>query len=157
MSRIGIISDTHDNLDRVRLAVKVFNQQGVEKVVHCGDIVAPFVLNEFKSLNSPLVIVLGNCDGDRLALKERAEELGFTIFDTQTELMVAGKKLFVTHQPITPIPQCDFYIHGHTHRVRYELGNPVIVNPGEAGGWLTGRSTIAILNTDTRQVEFYEL
>lgn len=157
MSRIGLISDTHDNLDRVRLAVKVFNQQQVERVVHCGDIVAQFVLNEFKPLNMPLLIVLGNCDGDRLALKKRAGELRFTVFYTQAELMVAGKKLCITHQPIMPVPRCDFYIHGHTHQVRYEPGNPVIVNPGEAGGWLTGQSTIAVLNTDTRQVDFYQL
>ncbi|MCL6465839.1 MAG: metallophosphoesterase [candidate division WOR-3 bacterium] len=157
MSLIGLISDTHDNLDRVRLAVKLFNELKVERVLHCGDLVAPFVLKEFKPLTVPFFIVLGNCDGDRISIKDVAAQLGFTVFDGRGELTVAGKTVCFTHQPADPIPQCDFYIHGHTHQVRYESGCPIVVNPGEAGGWLTARSTVATLDTETGRVDFFEL
>lgn len=157
MTRIGLISDTHDNLDRVRSAVKLFNELPVEQVFHCGDLVAPFVLKEFKPLAVPLLVVLGNCDGDRVALKEVAQQMGFAIFDTRAEISIANRKICITHQPLNPIPHCDFYIHGHTHRIRYEPGSPIIVNPGEAGGWLTNRSTVATLNIETGEVEFFDL
>ena len=42
--RIGVISDTHDNLLMIKKAVEVFNRHGVGMVVHAGDFIAPFWL-----------------------------------------------------------------------------------------------------------------
>ncbi|MEO0069498.1 MAG: metallophosphoesterase [candidate division WOR-3 bacterium] len=154
---LGIISDTHDNLDRVRSAVTLFNRLGVDQVVHCGDIIAQFVLSEFVLLKAPLTIVLGNCDGDKEALRKRAAELKIKINDPPWEFTSGGKKLFVTHKPAEPIPDCDYYIYGHTHRCRYEPGKPLIINPGEACGWLSGRGTVAVLNTESDEVKFFDL
>ncbi|MCJ7643470.1 MAG: metallophosphoesterase family protein, partial [Candidatus Aminicenantes bacterium] len=46
----------------------------------------------------------------------------------------------------------DVLVFGHTHKaeVRRE-GGVVVVNPGEAGGWLHGRSTAAFLRTGTKK------
>lgn len=154
---LGIISDTHDNLDRVRAAVALFNRLGVDQVVHCGDIIAQFVLTEFSSLQAPLTIVLGNCDGDREALRKKAAELRIKIIDPPWEFTSGKKKIVVTHKPVDPIPDCDCYIYGHIHRCRYEPGKPVIINPGETCGWLTGRSTVAVLNTESDEVKFFDL
>ncbi len=155
--RIGIISDTHDNLIYVQKAVARFNQERVEQVVHCGDIVAPFVLDVFRGLMAPLTIIFGNCDGDRLTLTERAQSYGFRISSGPFQIVLAGKEVLVSHQPETLLPECDYYLHGHTHKPRYEVGRPVVVNPGEACGWLTGKSTIAVLDLLSAEVDFYEL
>jgi predicted phosphodiesterase len=37
---IGILSDTHDNLTRVREAVRLFNDAGCDLVVHARDFIA---------------------------------------------------------------------------------------------------------------------
>ena len=51
-----------------------------------------------------------------------------------------------------PDPSYDVLVFGHTHKaeVRRE-GGVVVVNPGEAGGWLHGRSTAALLRTGTEK------
>lgn len=156
MSRVGIISDTHDNLDKVRVAVALFNRLDVDHVVHCGDVVAQFVLAVMSGLTAPLTIVYGNCDGDRQALAQRAQEFGFAIGNGPLALEFGGKRIVATHQPIAA-PACDYYLHGHTHKPRHEPGNPTIINPGEACGWLSGRSTVALLSTADGAVEFVDL
>ena len=45
--RIGIVSDTHDDLAAVEAAVTLFEREGVDVVVHCGDFVAPFSVTPF--------------------------------------------------------------------------------------------------------------
>ena len=39
---IGIMSDSHDNLDAVNIAVQIFNSHECRLVIHAGDFVAPF-------------------------------------------------------------------------------------------------------------------
>ncbi len=39
---IGILSDSHDNLVRVREAVRLFNDAVCDRVIHAGDLVALF-------------------------------------------------------------------------------------------------------------------
>ena len=52
----------------------------------------------------------------------------------------------------------DIVVHGFTHREEMKArGKTVIVNPGEACGWLHGAPTAAILDLDTRQVEIIKL
>jgi putative phosphoesterase len=157
MSRIGVIADTHDRLDKVRNAVVLFSQLKPDRVVHCGDVVAQFVFKEMSDLRMPVVAVYGNCDGDRAALRQRADELGFTLREGPFGFESGGKRIVVSHKPLSPAPDCDFYLHGHTHKLRHEGKRPVIVNPGEACGWLFGRSTCAIVDTGSAKVEFFDL
>lgn len=158
MSRLGIISDTHDRLDKVRAAVAVFNKLEPDRVVHCGDVVAQFVLVELARLRSPVTLVYGNCDGDRSALAARAAEFGLDIADGPRLLEHAGCRLMVAHQPLAALPSdCDFFLHGHTHRLEHRPGKPAVINPGEACGWITGRATAAILDCATGAVAFLDL
>jgi putative phosphoesterase len=157
MSRIGIISDTHDRLDKVRSVVALFNRLKPDRVVHCGDIVAQFVLKEMSGLAVPVLAVFGNCDGDRASLRSRADEFGLELHDGPYGFELGGKRIIVSHQPLSSLPDSDFYLHGHTHRLRHEGKRPVIVNPGEACGWLFGRSTCAMLDTDSCEVEFFDI
>ena len=157
MSRIGVISDTHDRMDKVRGAIALFNQLKPDRVVHCGDVVAQFVFAEMARLTMPVIAVYGNCDGDRQALAVRAEQLGFELHDGPHEFELGGKRIVVSHQPLSRAPDCNFYLHGHTHKLAHQAGYPVIINPGEACGWLFGRATCAMLDTDSGEVEFFDL
>jgi uncharacterized protein len=51
---IGIISDSHDNLEAIRKAVEFFNNNDVKAVLHAGDLVSPFTARAFKELKSKL-------------------------------------------------------------------------------------------------------
>lgn len=157
MSRIGIISDTHDHLPHIRKAIDLFHQSNVVQVIHCGDVVANFVLKELGRLRVPLTLIFGNCDGDRNTLVESAHRYGFKCYQGPVALKLFNQKFIVSHQPLGSLPECDFYLYGHTHRQRYEPGHPVVINPGEACGWLTGIASVAILDAETGAVDFYEL
>jgi putative phosphoesterase len=59
--KIGVISDTHDNLDSIKRAVAYF-AENVEIIVHAGDVIAPFSAKIFKEADIPVYGVLGNND-----------------------------------------------------------------------------------------------
>ena len=51
----------------------------------------------------------------------------------------------------------DVIIYGHTHEIDVRHGKTVVINPGETGGWTTGRSTVALLDLNNMDVEIVEL
>jgi uncharacterized protein len=157
MSKIGLISDTHDNLNMVKAAVKKFNEFDLALVIHCGDYIAPFALENFRGLKAKLLGVFGNCDGEREGLIKKAEELNFSLHVPPYKLELEGKRILISHNPITP-PSCiDILIHGHSHKPLVKPGKPLIINPGEASGWLFGKATIGILDLANLKVEIIEL
>jgi hypothetical protein len=157
MSKIGLISDTHDNLNMVKAAIKKFNEFELALVIHCGDFIAPFTLEGFRGLKAKLRGVFGNCDGEREGLQQKAEELGFSIHVPPYKLEFEGKKILISHNRITPPSDIDILVYGHTHKPFVKVGNTLIINPGEASGWLTGIATIGILDLDSLKVEIIEL
>jgi hypothetical protein len=168
--KIGIIADTHDNLDAIKKAVDVFNRAGVEKVIHAGDFVAPFTERPFRELKAPLVGIFGNNDGDKLLLKEKYREKNVgEIYEDPFEFEIDAIKLIVTHKPtivdaIARSKAYDVVIYGHTHEavIKKEKNKKgekagLIINPGECCGWLTGRKTVAILDLEKEEEEIVEL
>lgn len=157
---IGIISDTHDNLTNVKIAVHIFNQNQTSLVIHCGDFVAPFALVAFQDLKCPLLGVFGNCDGEKDFLLTQAEKLKFAIHKPPHIKQIYNKQILITHKPIPSPDDIDILIYGHTHKpeVKYQGTKPrLIVNPGEASGWLFGDPTIAILDLTTDKVDLIGL
>jgi len=159
--KIGIISDSHENMPAIAAAVKIFNEEAVEVVFHAGDIISPISHREFKKLKSRLIFTFGNNDGDREYLKEKFGGLAeFHDFYSGT---VGGRKFFMTHCPdfvdhIASLGKYDVIIYGHTHRIDFRrAGNTLIINPGESGGWLSGKKTIVIMDTSDLSYRIREL
>jgi len=159
---IGIISDTHDNLTAVRRAVRLFNDAGCDLVIHAGDFVAPFTAQELKALTAPVRGVFGNCDGEKAGLLRSFEGLG-ELKEAPHLFSHAGRRFLVCHLD-APVDRylvahaCDVLVFGHTHRPLVETrGATLVVNPGEAGGWLRGRSTAALLDPGTLEAHIIAL
>ena len=55
--RIGIISDTHDDIENVQRAIDLFGREDVKLIIHAGDFVFPGVIDEFKNLKNKLQIL----------------------------------------------------------------------------------------------------
>lgn len=161
--RIGLVSDTHDHVIRIRQAVALFNRTGVELVIHAGDWCSPFAVREFTALESPLHGILGNNDGDPLALARAFAEIGARIETQWWEAEAGGRKLLVMHEPrgvvdVAAAGAHDVVVYGHTHeRDERRVGDVVIVNPGEACGWVGGMGSLAIYDAAAHAVEFHEL
>jgi len=163
---IGVISDTHDNLPMIEKAVERLNEENVELVLHAGDYISPFVIPKFKALHAKLIGVFGNNDGDHEFLRKRFSETeNCTIHGRFAEVNVAGFKIALLHgdetELLNALINCggfDAVIHGHSHaNVSRRNGKTLIVNPGEVCGYLTGKSTIALLDTIKQEVKKIEL
>jgi putative phosphoesterase len=163
---IGAISDSHDNLPQIEKAIKILNDQKVSLVLHAGDYIAGFVIPKFKQLNCPLIGVFGNNDGDHELLKKRfSETTNCTIHDRFTQVTIESYRVALLHGHETELLEAiidsdyfDAVIHGHTHNLGIEQkGKTLAINPGELCGYLTGKPTIAILDTAKNDAKFIKL
>jgi hypothetical protein len=161
---IGIISDTHDSLVAIRQAVKIFNSEKVELVVHAGDYVAPFTCSELKKLDSKFLGVFGNNDGERRGLREKYLKLGTELSDF-AEFEFAGRRIAVYHGTVKPVLDAlvdsgnyDVVITGHSHKAEIAMKNgTLLLNPGEACGYVTGKKTVCVLEVEKLRARLIDL
>ncbi len=158
---VGLIADSHDNRDAIAEAVEFFNERGVDLVLHAGDLVAPFTFKDFSKLRCKMIAVFGNNDGERLGLHHTCGRVG-EIGLGPPRVQCGGRDFLLMHEPLViddlkESNKLDVVVYGHTHEVNVQEGRPLIVNPGEAGGWLTGKRTVAVLELDTLNVEIVNL
>ncbi len=154
--KIGLISDTHDNLPMIRLALSYFQREGVEVALHTGDIVAPFAAKEMLKFSGKVYAVYGNNDGEKAGLKNS----GLDVVEGPRKVDLGGRRIVMAHARESAVREghgADIIVFGHSHRPSVEPGPPLYVNPGECGGWLTGRSTIAILDTDVMTAQVIDI
>ncbi|MHA1680164.1 MAG: metallophosphoesterase [Promethearchaeota archaeon] len=156
MMKIGVISDSHDHMDNIGKFVDIFNDEGVDVIIHCGDFCSPFVARKFNNLNKSIKFyaVRGNNDGDINHLNFTFSKL-CKIVDGHQTIELAGKKFFILHGHGIPEGRIDdiarggaydVILYGHYHHTRDEtVGDTVIMNPGESCGYLTGESTCGII------------
>ncbi len=155
---IGIMSDSHDNLEAINKAVKIFNKQDLELIIHAGDLISPFTSSEFEKLDAKLLAVYGNNDGEREGLKTAYENI-CTLRDFH-EIIVDNRTISVVHGTDQPIVDAlaesgkyDVVVRGHTHRLEISRGKSMIINPGETCGYITGSKTLILLDTDELSFE----
>ena len=156
--KIGIVSDTHNNLKNVAKIVELFNDAGVDTVVHTGDITQAKTLELFGQLKAPLSGVFGNNDQERESLEETAEKFGFRFVDPPLFLELARKQIIVVHDPsLLPsaaMKENDVVLHGHTHLLRMEsIDSALVFNPGECAGHMEGMNAVGVLDLGTMQPE----
>lgn len=162
--KIGIISDSHDHHDHVLKAISKFKEKGVEYILHCGDMVSPFTARAFADAKPAIFIaVFGNCDGDKHNIADAIEEFGGEIHKRKYKGSIAGRKIYMTHIPIEleKIAQSgdyDLVLYGHTHKKQQTMvGKTLVVNPGETTDWVTGESSVAIIDLENMTCEFCDL
>ncbi len=156
--RVGVISDTHDRLPLIDAALELFAEQQVEAVIHAGDFVAPFAVRRLQRYDGPLHATFGNNDGERNGLGELIPHLT----DGPRFVELGGKRILIHHfidwcAP-ADIDRADIIITGHTHEVVNRFDGPrLFLNPGECCGWVTGRCTVAVLDTDGPSAQIHDL
>jgi uncharacterized protein len=148
---IGIMADTHDNMDSIRKAVQLFNKEEVELVIHAGDLISPFTAGEFQKLNSKLFAIFGNNDGERDGLKKAYRKI--CPLEDFKELSVNGKSIAVIHgtnealvDALARSGNYDVVVRGHTHKLKIINGITMTINPGETCGYLSGDETVVLLD-----------
>lgn len=155
--KIGIISDTHNEIEMVRKAVAIFREKDVDIVLHAGDLTSPRIIDMFKEF--PCRFVLGNGDIDVEIITEKSKACGFGCVEAFCDFMAGTKRVLVLHGNDVPMfrrfltsGEYDYIIKGHTHIFEnYVSHRTRIINPGSLYGG--EENTIAILDTQADRVE----
>ena len=155
--KIGILSDTHNNRDKICKSIDFFNLRQTEFVLHAGDFSYPVSAQYFFKLKCPFIAVFGNNDFDTYGLKKAIESFG-NIYNAPYEFVLDKKTFLLTHHLYTQTRKFDYVIYGHTHKPSIiKTSDTILINPGETSGRRYGRSTIAILDTEKNCAEIFDL
>ncbi|AGB30121.1 phosphodiesterase, MJ0936 family protein [Natrinema pellirubrum DSM 15624] len=162
---IGIVSDTHDNVEAIERATEIFAEEGVEIVVHCGDFVAPLMVDYFEGFE--LHGVLGNNDGDVRNLQRAFDSLGgeSQLHGRFADLEFDGLSFAVLHgeskaevDAIAAGDGYDFVCYGHHHERELSAdGRTTVLNPGAHVLAADDDRTVAIVDTRSQSVRFRSL
>ncbi|RLF24442.1 MAG: hypothetical protein DRN15_03345 [Thermoprotei archaeon] len=162
---IGIMSDAHDNIYLVDKAIEKFNELKVSLVLYAGDFVSPFVPPRFAKLRCKMVAVYGNNENEKELIMRRLKDIGHEVRGYFAYIELNGRSIAMTHGHEKDLlsylinkADVDVVIYGHTHKAHVEKrGRKLIVNPGECCGYLTGKSTIAVLDLERLEARLIEL
>ncbi len=165
--KVAVVSDTHDNQDAARKVAEILRNRNINTVFHLGDIISPFTLRIFSDFR--YYGVFGNNDGEKLLLKRVADEHGMVIEEQPHTLEMEGKRILLYHgsgsiektrkivENFAKSGEYDAVLYGHTHRLDMRrINGALILNPGEACGYLTSKRSFAILDLKTMEVEIVE-
>jgi putative phosphoesterase len=160
---VGLIADTHDRLPAIAELVRQMQAAGVGMVLHAGDYCSPFALRAFEEAHMSLAGVFGRNDGDPQGLVTRAQSaFGAELFESPHSFEIGGRRILLVHDigdvNKRSVSSHEIVIHGSTHQQEMKTrGDTLIVNPGEGCGWLYGTPSAALLELDSREVQFLTL
>jgi hypothetical protein len=163
LMRVGVLSDSHDRVPAIAEFAKLFRAAGVGMVLHAGDHCSPFSLSPLLAADLPFAGVFGRNDGDHQGLlAEASKGMGTELYDSPHSVDVAGVRILVIHD-LSDVAERSVdahavVIHGCSHiRQSRTSGSTLLLNPGEACGWLFGIPTAAVLDLETLKVDFLVL
>ena len=162
---IGLMSDSHDNIQGTKDALEIFSRRNVELILHAGDMIGSGNCYTFEGCKVPIRLVYGNNDGDREGLMREFQRVGGEYLGDFGEVKADGLKIAMLHgtedalvKAVVASQIYDVVVRGHNHRAEAtRMGKTLLVNPGEIWGHFTGLSSVAILDTATMKVESIEL
>ncbi|MFW0860541.1 MAG: metallophosphoesterase family protein [Dethiobacter sp.] len=133
--RIGVVSDTHIPARSRQLPLELFIQfDGVDLILHAGDVVEEYVLNELSAI-APVEAVAGNMDSralhSRLGRKKILElagyRIGLTHGDGGTDKQKTPQRALQSFEQ----DSVDCIIFGHSHQPYHETIHGILLfNPG---------------------------
>lgn len=151
---IGIISDTHDQLDCIDRILAHFARRGVRHILHGGDFIAPFSVKRLSRAGCPVTAVFGNNDGEVLGIRKAFKGIG-EIHGRVARVELGGRRIGLMHEPdfleeTAASGAFDVLVYGHSHEAEVRrVGATLIINPGAGGGVPDGEPTCCILDLAT--------
>jgi putative phosphoesterase len=154
--RIGLITDTH--IPDVASAIppevaQVF--QGVELILHAGDIYDISVLDELEQI-APVLAALGDDDSFRLLQDKRIEMKHVLTLEGRTVWLVHERPLWYRVTPEQAEQAPDVIVHGHSHDAKIRDDNGTLFVGSGSPTFLhyrRGLGTVAILDITEEGVE----
>ncbi len=162
--KIGILSDIHDNLEKLRAALDKLAK--TEVLLCCGDLCSPFIVDELASgfPHGAIHVVFGNNDGDLFRITSKAT--GYSHLHLHGEfcqLDLDGRRIALHHfddvaRALAASSTYDLICFGHNHQQELTtVGQTLLINPGEVFGGLTGSATCALYETTSHKAQHVSL
>lgn len=156
--RVGIISDTHDQLTRTGRAIEILRDRNVGALLHCGDLIGPEMIHLCSSL--PFYFVFGNWDADFVPqLSAAAEQTKSNCLCWAGEICLAGRRIALVHGHLSTDTKKllntnpDYLCSGHSHVARdVVVGHTRRINPGALHD--AESFSVAVLDLLSDTVEF---
>lgn len=168
--KICILSDSHDHIPLLEAAVESATAEGVEAVLHCGDVVAPSTLHCLDRFGLPIHVIHGNNTGDLYTLGQLAsrDENNIHYHGMDAGVELGGRNIFLVHYPhyaraMAATGDWDLVCCGHSHKLKIEAlanikgGTTQLVNPGTIGGVGGTPATFVIADLETMTFETREI
>lgn len=162
--KIGILSDTHNNLPNLRAALDLFGKREIETLIHCGDFTGVEAAQAMAGFH--VLAAFGNGD---VASGEIRQVLLAHNPDNYAGLMYTGQidgvRIAATHghlpgqvEELVRSGQFDYVFKGHSHQRKDErFGFTRLINPGALGGLHREARSICIVDLTSGKAEFISL
>lgn len=140
--RIAVVSDSHDHIPHLKRAVLRANREGAELLIHCGDLISPFMLATLEQFNGQVHAIYGNNSGDQHLIASRCAAPGSRVrhHGAHGTLAIDSLRIAIEHEPrwaraLANSGDFDLVCYGHDHLFHAErLGDCLLLNPGELLG-----------------------
>lgn len=162
---IGVVSDTHDDIENTEKAVAKFKENNVDFVIHLGDYISPPTLKLFQGLK--VVGVFGNNDGYKEGLIKTFNQIGGEIKGDFGVVEIDNLKMALFHGEFSEVPvalaksgEYDVVFYGHSHQFEQSTyGDTLLLNPGSCHRSFTEDEypTAGIFDTSNQQFRVIEL
>lgn len=158
---LGILADTHNELERTKVAVKMLRDEGASALIHCGDLALPNIVEACAVL--PFHFTFGNHDADNVSLlRQAAIDTGANCLEWGGIVEFAGKRIGVVHGHMRSdlrrvlALQLHYLIRGHSHMTSDERDGDVRrINPGAL--FRADEYTVAVLDVERDELRFIEV
>lgn len=164
-SHFAILSDTHNDIINIHLAVNYCKDNAIDTIIHYGDLTCPDTVCLFKGFQ--IIRVVGNGDLETQKIQTCLSNQNKHFYTGSVfEGTINGLTVAVTHGHITKTfnqlltnSPAQYIFHGHTHQKRKTtIHGKHVINPGSIGGTYRGDSrSFGIFNIQTYRLEFIEL
>ena len=159
MSKIAILSDSHDNEPNIDKFINFCNNNQIACVIHCGDVTTEASTQRLRrGLKCPIYLVDGNADITSSTVLPRTNK--FQRIKRRTvphlEKTIDGLTIAACHEKTKALSLAKrknfpIIFYGHTHKPWQEIcDQSELINPGNLAG-LFYPASFATLDTQSRK------
>ncbi|HXL02211.1 MAG TPA: metallophosphoesterase [Candidatus Atribacteria bacterium] len=158
--KVGILSDSHDNLLLLKRALDILEKEKVDLILHAGDYVAPFSVELLTRYSIPWEGVLGNNDGEVLGIFRKS---GGKVNSPFWEGEKNNFRIWVSHfylpaELAFESRKYNLVVYGHTHEAVIKKEDDFfLINPGEVCGLLSGKPTLALCDLEKKVAKLIDI
>lgn len=162
--KIGILSDTHNNMANLQAALDLFKGEEIDTLFHCGDLTQVEIARAMEGFR--VICVLGNGDIASGAIRDT---LLAQNPDNYVGMVYSGRigqaRIAATHghlpgqlEELLRSGQYDYVFKGHSHQHKDErVGFSRLINPGALGGLHREDRQVCVLDVATGEARFLKI